>query len=222
MSSRQNFDHLMRLPYLKVAFPPPQAITCCQSLSSNLESLICIKNLITALLPSPLAPRVYTDVDSDVFKCRCRMSTGFPANVDGNVENISIYHGKKAQKTICWKNAESYVDIIYIYIYTHTNTHPQKGLFFKHFHEKKCKKLGSDSKKCQCRLKRPANVDDEYMSMSMVPPNVDPIWSTSVYTLTSWHQLRISEPKIIFFRKKAIRCVLRKVGGVDWLVGLVG
>jgi len=42
--------------------------------------------------------RVYTDVDSDVCKCRCRMSTGCPANVDGNVENILIYHGKKAQK----------------------------------------------------------------------------------------------------------------------------
>ena len=51
------------------------------------------------------------------------MSTGFPANVDGNVENISIYHGKKAV----------------------------------------------------------ANV--EHMSMSMVPPNADPIWLTSVYTL---------------------------------------
>jgi len=158
MSSRQNFDHLMRLPYLKVAFPPPQAITCCQSLSSNLESLICIKNLITALLPSPLAPRVYTDVDSDVFKCRCRMSTGFPANVDGNVENISIYHGKKAQKTICWKNAESYVDIIYIYIYTHKHT-PTKRLIFQAFSREKMQKIRvwlqkmsmSIEKTCKCR-----------------------------------------------------------------------
>ena len=62
--------------------------------------------------------RVCTDVDSDVCKCRCRMSTGFP-----------------------------------------------------------------DSKKCQCRLKRPANV--EHMSMSLVLPNVDPIWSTSVHLLSS-------------------------------------
>jgi len=132
--------------------------------------------------------RVYTDVELDVCKSRCRMPTGFPANVDGNVdgnvESISIYHGKKAQKNqnhmlkrcriICWYTC--------IYIYTHKHTHTQKGSFSKHFHEKKCKKLGTDSKKCQCRLKRPANV--EHMSMSMVPPNVDPIWSTSVYTLT--------------------------------------
>ena len=128
-----------------------------------------------------------TDVDSDVCKCRCRMSTGFPANVDGNVEKSSIYHGKKAEKKhnhmlekcriICW-----YIYIhIYIYIYTQKHTHPQKGSFFKVFHEKKCKKWETDSKKCQCRLKRPANV--EHMSMSMVPPNVDPIWSTFVHPL---------------------------------------
>ena len=73
--------------------------------------------------------------------------------------------------------------LIFIHIYILTHTHPQKGSFFKHFHEEKCKKLGTDSKKCQCRLKRPAIV--EHMSMSMVPPNVDPIWSTSVYTLNS-------------------------------------
>jgi len=74
--------------------------------------------------------------------------------------------------------------LIYIYTYTHTltHTHAHTGSFFKHFHKEKCKKLGIDSKKCQCRLKRPANV--EHMSMSMVPPNVDPILSTSVYTLT--------------------------------------
>ena len=128
---------------------------------------------------------VYTDVDSDVCKCRCRMLTGFPANVDGNVESISIYHGEKAQKNqnhmlkkcriICW--------YIHTCIHTHTHTHKEKGSFkfFKHFHEKKCKKIGTDSKKCQCRLKRSANV--EHMSMSMDPPNVDPIWSTSVYIL---------------------------------------
>jgi len=39
----------------------------------------------------------------------------------------------------------------------------------------------AEDKKCQCQLKRPANV--EHMSMSTVPPNVDPIWSTSVHTL---------------------------------------
>ena len=86
-------------------------------------------------------------------------------------------------RIICRKNAESYVDIyiyIYIYIHTHTHTHTHKGSFFKHFHEEKSKKLGTDSKKCQSRLKRPANV--EHMSMSIVPPNVDPIWSTSVWT----------------------------------------
>jgi len=127
--------------------------------------------------------RVYTDVHSDVCKCQCRMLTGFPANVDRNVENISIYHGKKSQKKqnhtlercriLCW--------YICIHTYIHTHTHPQKGSFLKHFHEKSCKSLETDSKKCQCRLKRPANV--KHMSMSMVPPNVDPIWSISVYTL---------------------------------------
>jgi len=128
--------------------------------------------------------RVYTNVDSDVCKCRCQMSTGFPANVDGNVENISIYHGKKAQKTKikCWQNAEKYVDIytyIYIYIHTHTHAHNHaKTIFFCIFTRKSAIKLGTDSKKCQCRLKRPANV--EHMSMSMVPPNIN----ISVYTLT--------------------------------------
>ena len=69
----------------------------------------------------------------------------------------------KKTRIICWKNAESYVDIyiyIYIYIYIHTYTHPQKGTFFQHFHEKRCQKLGTDSKKCQCRWKRPANVEN--------------------------------------------------------------
>jgi len=36
------------------------------------------------------------------------MSAGFPANGDGNVENISIYHGKKAKKP------ESYVEKIVV------------------------------------------------------------------------------------------------------------
>jgi len=87
---------------------------------------------------SLLILRVYTDVDSDVCKCRCRMLTGFHANVDGNVENISMYHGKKAQKNqihmlkkyriICW-----YI-YIYIYICTRTHTHtPTKGLIFQVF-----------------------------------------------------------------------------------------
>ena len=114
------------------------------------------------------------------------MSTGFSANVEGNAENMSIYHGKKSPK-----KPESYVEkmqnrmliyiCIYICIHTHTHTHPQEGSFFKHFHQEKSKKLGTDSKKFQCRLKRLANV--EHMSMSMVPPNVDPIWLTSVHPL---------------------------------------
>jgi len=37
--------------------------------------------------------RVHTHLHSDVCKYRCRISTRFPANVDGNVKNISIYHG---------------------------------------------------------------------------------------------------------------------------------
>jgi len=49
---------------------------------------------------SVLCIRVYTDVDSDVCKCGCRMSIGFPANVDGKVENVWIYHGEKAQKNL--------------------------------------------------------------------------------------------------------------------------
>jgi len=109
-----------------------------------------------------------TDVDSDVCKCRCRMSTGFLANVDGNVENISIYQGKKAQKNRnhMLKKCRIIFWYICIYVHTHTHTHPQKDSFSKHSHEETCKKLGTDSKKCQCRLKRPANV--EHMSMSMV------------------------------------------------------
>jgi len=91
-----------------------------------------------------LTLRVHTDVDSDVCKCRCRMSTEFPANVDGNVENISIYHGKKAQKNqnfmlekcriIC-----RYIYIyIYIYIHTHTHTH-KKAQFWSIFTIKSAK-----------------------------------------------------------------------------------
>jgi len=81
---------------------------------------------------------------------------------------------------------------IYIYIYIYTHTHPQKGSFFKHFHEKKCQKVLTDSKKCQCRLKTPANV--EHMSMLMVPPNVDPIWSTFLYTLTRRRMGKCTSP----------------------------
>jgi len=113
------------------------------------------------------------------------MSTGFSANVEGNAENMSIYHGKKSPK-----KPESYVEkmqnrmLIYICIYIciHTHTHTRiRRLIFEHLHEEMCKKLGTDSKKFQCRLKRLANV--EHMSMSMVPPNVDPIWLTSVHPL---------------------------------------
>jgi len=75
-----------------------------------------------------------TDVDSDVCKCRCRMSTGFPANVDGNIENITIYHGKKAQKNQnhMLENAESYFDI-YINTYTRKHTHTHKKAQFQAF-----------------------------------------------------------------------------------------
>ena len=38
---------------------------------------------------------LYTNVGSEVCKCRCRMSTGFPENADRNVENILIYHSHK-------------------------------------------------------------------------------------------------------------------------------
>jgi len=78
----------------------------------------------TSIIPkkAPPAPRPLKGVHR--CKCRYRISTGFPANVDGNVENISIYHGKKTQKNQnhMLKNAESYVDI-YIHTYTHTHTH---------------------------------------------------------------------------------------------------
>jgi len=123
--------------------------------------------------------RLCTDFDSDVSKCPCRMSTAFPANVHGNVQNMSIYHGGKAPKNQSRMLKNCRIIFWYIYIHTHTHTHPQKGSFFKRFHEEKCKKLGNDSKKCKCRLKRPENV--EHMSMSMVPPNVDPTWSTAVH-----------------------------------------
>jgi len=132
---------------------------------------------VMSLLPATRV-RGCTDVDSDVCKCRCRMSTGFPANVDGNVQNIWTYHGKKAQKNQRRMLKKCRIIFWYIYIYTHTHPHPQKVSFFKHFHEEKCKKLGTESKKCKCWLKRRANV--EHMSMSMVPPN-DPTWSTSVH-----------------------------------------
>ena len=36
---------------------------------------------------------MYTDVNSDVCKCRCRMSTGFPANVDGNTQYAKMTPG---------------------------------------------------------------------------------------------------------------------------------
>jgi hypothetical protein len=43
--------------------------------------------------------RIYTTVDSEVCKCRCRMSTGFPENVDGNVKNMLIYHDSHKKDT---------------------------------------------------------------------------------------------------------------------------
>jgi len=109
------------------------------------------------------AIRVHTDVNSDVCNCRCRMSTGFPANVDGNVENISIYHGKKAQKPqnhmlkkcriICW--------YIYIYIstYTHTHTH-KKAHFSSIFTKKSAKKYWLTPKN--------VNVDWKHLQMSNI------------------------------------------------------
>jgi len=69
-----------------------------------------------------------TDVDSDVCKCRCRMSTGFPANVDRKVENISIYHGKKAQKN--QNHMLKKCRIIYTYTHTHTHNKAHFSSFF--------------------------------------------------------------------------------------------
>jgi len=48
--------------------------------------------------PGAVMLRGCTDIDSDVCKYRCRMSTGFPANFDGNVENLSMNLGGKAGK----------------------------------------------------------------------------------------------------------------------------
>ena len=76
-----------------------------------------------------------TDVGSDVYKCRCRMSTGFPENVNGNVENSSIYHGKKAPK-----KQNHMLIYIYIYIYTHTHT-LTKRLIFQGFSRGKEQKI---------------------------------------------------------------------------------
>jgi len=110
----------------------------------------------------PVRLRGCTDVDSDVYKCRCQMSTGFPPNVDGNVENISIYHGKKAQKhqnhmlekcrIICW--------YIYMYINTQTHTHTlTKRLIFQAFSRGKLQEVRDwlekmsmlIEKTCKCR-----------------------------------------------------------------------
>ena len=116
--------------------------------------------------------------NADRVPCKCRWKCRWKCrkyiDLSRKKAQKNQNHMLKRCRIICWYTC--------IYIYTHKHTHTQKGSFSKHFHEKKCKKLGTDSKKCQCRLKRPANV--EHMSMSMVPPNVDPIWSTSVYTLT--------------------------------------
>jgi len=113
----------------------------------------------------PVRLRGCTDVDSDVYKCRCQMSTGFPPNVDGNVENISIYHGKKAQKhqnhmlekcrIICW--------YIYMYINTQTHTHTlTKRLIFQAFSRGKVQEVRDwlekmsmlIEKTCKCRTCR--------------------------------------------------------------------
>ena len=126
------------------------------------------------------------------------MSMQMSANVDVECRQGSLQMSMEMSKTYRFftekntKKPESYVGkmqkhmliYIYIHIHTHTHTHPQEGSFFKHFHERQYQKLGNDSKKCQYRLKRPANI--EHMSMTMVAPNVDPMWSTSVYTLSLW------------------------------------
>ena len=94
-----------------------------------------------------------------------------------SMEMSKIYRfmtGKKPTNPtiICWKNAESHVDI-YLYIYEHTHTHAHKKAHFSSiFTRKSAKNIGTDSKKCQCRLKGPANV--EHMSMSMVPVKCRP------------------------------------------------
>jgi len=61
------------------------------------------------------------------------------------------------------------------------------------------KKYQKMTKKCQCRLKRLANV--EHMSMLMVPPNVDPIWSTSIHTHNS--RSLDSCPLLLFLKSSA-------------------
>jgi len=99
------------------------------------------------------------------------MSIQTSANVDVECRQVSLQMSmemskifrfiteKKPQKTriISSKNVGSYVDI---YTHTHTHTHTQKGSFFKHFHEEKCKKLGTDSKN--------VNVDWKDLQMSNI------------------------------------------------------
>jgi len=87
------------------------------------------------------------------------MSNQMSANVDVECRQGSLQMWWKCRKYIDYheikspKNPESYVEKCRIICsHTHTHIHSQKGSFFKHFHEKKCEKLGTDSKKCQCRL----------------------------------------------------------------------
>ena len=118
------------------------------------------------------------------------MSIQMSANVDVECRQGSLQMSIEMSKTYRIINGQKAPKIqnricrifleIYIFIHTHTQI-PTKKLIFQAFSLQKCEMLGTDSKKSQCRLKRPANV--EYMSMSMFPPNVDPIWSTSVDTL---------------------------------------
>jgi len=94
-----------------------------------------------------------SDIDRVPRKCRwkCR-------------KYIDLSREKTPTKTDSY--VEKMQNHMMIYIYIHTHTHPQKSSFFKHFYEKKCKKLGTDSKKCQFQLNRSANVEDMSMSMA--------------------------------------------------------
>jgi len=132
----------------------------------------------------------------DRVPCKCRWKCR---------EYIDLSRGKSPEKPEAYVAKMHNHMLIYIYTYICTHTHPQKGSFFNHFHEKKCRKLWADYKNCPCRLKRPANI--EHMLMSMVPPNVDPIWSTSVHLLIYRPvkpSLKVNEVTVILLSAYAI------------------
>ena len=125
----------------------------------------------------------------DRVPCKCRWKCR---------KYIDLSRGKSPKKP------ESYVEkmqshmliyiYIYIYIYTHTHTHLQKGSFFKHLHEKKCKELGTDtyvdvdgSSKCRPDMvdvcaPRPVSEDSEVSERTGNPGNPEtghqPVWAS--------------------------------------------